>query len=1589
MKNIYNMISCGGRKTATTLMLVAALLCAVSAYAGFNVPAGTYYFDNTTTNWDNVYLRIGKNDGSTVSVYQMNKVSGNANVYSYTLGGSWDGADAYQFAAYSGYTSGIYDGKWITAGMKSEYLGSGDTGNYLYYANNSNEYVGLTKTNMPSGIGTSYMVINNVWYDGSGSSHTAFNGANLGTFLGGSTITVGGEVTSTGTSSKVSATMNYCIKGYDTSKKTGTFATLNLPYVSGNEAKKQKSPGVSVTVPKDAGEYKFAVYFACGGVYDSNSGNNYVATYTVPGFTAYGASFGSVSKDIAEPVSATIDLTDVYGNIGNSGKVHVEISGDSEFSLSSGSSVTEDDITISSHAGSVTVYFKPTAAGMYEADLIFTLAYGDDPGDVITKTFSLKGTGVSGDPICHIGAEPTFTATRRATLNGYLQSTGCSDVVKRGFLYTVGASAGAVPSDPTTSSSTWNASDADPSMVAGDTWSVTTSTLTASRTYKYRAYVQIGDDKYPSDEIGTFTTGAGECIYQLGDTVYFTIDKALLADEPCEFKYRSIETAITTIKNSDFSEGQKLKYNVVFQVVPYKDYYYKGTTMLGDTTGGYTDNKGVINLPTILFRNINDASSPTKYLIVRSADPNVKPNIQHPTIRKSRNIIFDNVRIVGSPDPSTTGTSQYDNAMDIDNGSHAWHAIACGDFPGSSTEAGVVIKHCYIWSHGFTCVHISGFNGVTFEDNDIEADLPASEQVNSNTVLWGASVKMIQCKGFRFLRNNFRGSHATSFWVQGVRSALFMNNVIWNSNNSYDADYRNNNASIRLVTQFKNEDTSSRPNETYYNKNLNLGIYYNTFYFAENAAQTTDTRYMDFFRVGSYHHDELKRNLDLNDKSSIAFKYNNCYSYDEDIVIGANNSGNDLWCLTNDEKTAWCNAGSISFNNFWSMYDEIHENPKSVFGIPADCANNSYFINVKELVCSTSAEDPASLVLKGGDLNLGPALTSATDKSGLGAEDIFNDRLHPSNGNDAVRQVNGRWTLGAYQQSEGKDPITTIIWWGGTTGAETDWDNRNNWRKEDGTRVTCVDNIAEDVTIVIPAPTGSKYKLPDGGIKYYPVVPNKFLGNRIKLSAETVNAGQGIMQKPVKFANSIELEYGAVLKNVQSLKDNGGDRRYGDASNHLVAGRSEWILVGTVIKPFDTQNGGVRLVQSGDYFLNHLPHVYMRQAEIDPENDENVKWDVPFAQLDESVDYDQVFAIKLPDQYGPYKRKAIRYFGDASDATAPKTFNFNGWFLNDEVYPEYKVDGNTLLCNTLPANMLVTAAEDANNGSIKYYDYSEQDFITTGDDTKEVKSQNGFLFIPNTSAPLNDGYFRITNDILSDNSTIYKRSGVNNPFLYIRASNPDGVDGSSSAGIILDELKDDAYVANKDLINTTIANMPTKPEVYVMLYDKEFDKVTISSFEKAIPLGLDLQSDMTVNFSIREMSGIETAILEDRATGKQYDLLNGETGSIALTKGKYVGRFYLNLGVTEDISTKVDEADADIQNCSIDIYSTNSSVVVITSSDKVMLDKAYITDMSGRTTEIKLKDAHYNVLTLDGMQGVYIIKAVGDNMSKTEKVIVK
>lgn len=1533
------------KRSIRTLLATAALLLAAQGAVAYTLTAGTYYFDNTSTNWSKVYMRIGTT--SWVNVYEMSKVNGNANIWSVTFSSNQDNYAAVQFASTDGYNytsdcggdCGIYNGNVIGSGYKTDYVTEDLSPSFpLFIATStiSNGYVVLNQQSTgtrgqscPSGVSQSVSL--------GGTTITA--GSTVGYFLPGATVTLSGSTSLTyGTANsydKVHATLNYYLQG-------SSYSQLSA---SGNNST-TKTCSKSVTLPTATGEYNTSHYFKCVGVASATV----TAKYHIVGLTGQSLNFGSVSTSSNKTLSEA--LTNVWDGDGTA-SVTATITGTnaSDFTFANGTQSTT--ISVTSKSGSENITFTPSTTGERTATLTLTLSYNSTSKDY---TYTLSGKGADGSIVPKIASDAVVLAGPSATMHGYLQSANCKSMTERGFYIKASSSFAKDNLACTTKVTDANTDE----ITTGSSWSATTGTLSANTTYYYRSYVtdDESDTEIVSDDIRTFHTGDA-CNYALGDTIYFTIDKSLGADDACALKYRGFDNAIAKIKSSTFSTSNNLNYNIVFLVAPAATNYTGGSTT-SKTGGDATD------LSTILFEDINSGSSPSKVLVIRSSVPTKRPVIQHPTLRSSRNIIFDNVKIVGSSVAGAT-SGKYDNAMDIDNDKTIWDELTDSDI---LTNANITIKNSYIWSEGFTCIHVASYDGITLENNDIEAHLESTSLNDGNVICWGSSVKFLQSKNIKFIRNNFRGSHATSFWVQGIKGLLMMNNVFWNSNDSFNSDYADNTCFVRLVTQFTA------------NENQKIGIYYNTFYIDEYT--TTTPRHVDYFRLGRYYkyNTQLISNLSQNQYSTIRFMYNNCYNYDN-TVIGANVDGDNKWCLTDTEGN-WCS--SINYNNYWSRYDEARHSEESVFNIPSStvCTSNTqYYVNVENLVCSNTS-DPSLLVIKGGDLNLGTAL--ASNITGLGETNYYNDRLHPSNENDAVRRTNGKWTLGAYQQTEGGAPLGDMVWWGDVSA---DWDDRANWRKPDGSRVTCVDNISTDVRMIIPAPHSTQYKIPDGGITRYPEMPSKFEGTRTKLTSEAVNAGHGY-SIPTKFAGNIEIEYGGALKNVSSLKDDGG-RRYTEATNYFTAGRDEWILVGTVIKPFDNESkSSVRLVQSGDYFLYHWPHVYMHKAYVGEKSGDTypVNWQVPFADLDEKVDYNTVFAIQIPNQYGPNKLPA-QWVGASGDETEKKTFTFNGWLLNDEIVPEYKISGPVLLCNTYPANIDVATAQTENSGSIKYYDYSTgvRNFVSYVSGTKEIKSGNGFLFVPNGS---NDGWFRISNTMLTETSTIYKSAPSVNPYFIVNAYNASGA-GGSTAAIVNDVLKSDAFNAETDLINTVIDNTPAQPEVYVMMYNRELDKVVVPDISQSIPLGLVCGRKMTVVFGKYEAEGIVKAVLVDTQEDKQYDITEG-TASITLAKGTYTGRFYLNLSLDDETVTSIEETEGSNEpesvtnSVSISAYGSN---VIITSTEGVVLQEAYITDMTGHTFVVKLNNDHLNKIHLNVASGVYVIKAIGDNASRTEKVIIK
>lgn len=82
------------------VFLISFLCLSINSYA-WDLAAGTYYFDNSQTQWTNVYLFIGHD--SYVRSYQL--TAGNNDIYSVSMS-SWNGATAVYFANGDGGVSG-------------------------------------------------------------------------------------------------------------------------------------------------------------------------------------------------------------------------------------------------------------------------------------------------------------------------------------------------------------------------------------------------------------------------------------------------------------------------------------------------------------------------------------------------------------------------------------------------------------------------------------------------------------------------------------------------------------------------------------------------------------------------------------------------------------------------------------------------------------------------------------------------------------------------------------------------------------------------------------------------------------------------------------------------------------------------------------------------------------------------------------------------------------------------------------------------------------------------------------------------------------------------------------------------------------------------------------------------------------------------------------------------------------------------------------------------------------------------------------------------------------------------------------------
>lgn len=1315
--------------------------------------------------------------------------------------------------------------------------------------------------------------------------------------------------------------------------------------------------------------------------------------YTIPGFNQ-----SSISVDLGnvnQGTEKTVTFPNKFTHYPTSGGKTISVTGltGSNFTITS---VTSNAITVK-YAASLN-----EAKGSKSTSLTVTEPYGK-----ASMTVNLSATVIDPAPTPVIAYDPVVKEGPQAELSGFIKYTGCKNIDKIGFVYREGAEPNiGTGSTPTITGDTIEIKASDyygnnttffPQGFLFDKTvyhyisGVKKKHLKQNTTYQYKVFIHsttgttegVNLRYYHISEMGTFTTG-GLCSISSspGDTIYYTIDNTQDANL-CELVFPSLSEAVRDLRSdstghSTWLDGDNILSNpVVFEVV-------KGTSDYGHHENKNWDTSlESINTTNISSYAPTPSGSNGEPLIIRAKDPKNKPVFKGGlSLVKARNVTLKNIKITRN---NTDYSSHNYSAVEL---GYCDDATVNGVLPGTFAKADISFINCEIEATAFTCIHAGGCEGLVFDQCVFNMEGAAT---GSNDKGWGASVKLIGCKNVQFTRNSLKGSHATSLWLQHTQNVLVMNNVFWNDNLFDD-----NVAFIRPMMYDPSDATAQ--------KITNIGMYYNTFYLADHASSEYRADYLRFGGPSSYGsggHNQAE-NPGSYDEENMHFKWNNCYCYDD--VLYRRNENTTAFLKANLE------TNNFDSNNFWSACTtDSPTDPTAQSGFAF--GSSTKHVNVPDQVCSSTADNPDDLIIKGPGLNLGSKPTA--DKSGLGiANSTFSDRFH-----EVVRPEGGTgWTYGAFQKSS-NDEIDEIIWAGTENGA---WDMRGNWRTPEGERVNCAHSFSSNLKVTIPNGNYVRYDADetyDKDARFIPEIKewgqhmvspgHYYTGNaRGAYPDEYVEAGRAsIVANETEgqfqyYAKEVELEDGATIIGVENLhKDNSGaTARYTEVHGTFKVPRSKWVLVGTLIKPNDV--GGVRDVQSGDFYLDAVPQVYMREVKTN-EAGTAASWNVPFSELWVSVPAQSAFAIRIPNEYGKYFLTADEYYTYMASGVPESErilendsikYDFYGRFHDDIAIPNYTTltaEKMNVISNTYPANIKVGELKAAlSNSTSRIWTYNSKTFAFDNDPDDDVliRPQQGFVVKP-TGTNLQMTSVMYVGGTSKDD---YQRSAeVVNPYCAVLASNINS-GNESKVKVKFDELKGDFYNANFDGDKLFNDMEPLLPELYIIQYDRNLSTLTTPTLDRTIPLGLRLKSAITVRFALQSNSGMDNVELLDNKTGIVTELTQGEVYTLSLPAGTYEGRFFLNLGYEEgnqgnltDVTEEATDADENVF-----VFSDGSNVVV-SSTAGVELETAHITDMTGKTVTVTLDDAHYNILHLNGAKGVYIINAVGKSASKTEKIILK
>lgn len=1185
----------------------------------------------------------------------------------------------------------------------------------------------------------------------------------------------------------------------------------------------------------------------------------------------------------------------------------------------------------------VTIVFNPNVTGGTTGNKSATLTVTDAHSKSIT--INLNATVSTGGVEILVGDDPVVNPGPSVKLSGYVKKTGCiNTLTPYGFYY--------IKKSGNTCDDVVNGSSIDSPVkdakALGGTWNATVySGLETETEYYYKPYIVNAANSIviTSTDCGTFTT-AGGCEYPSGDVIVYTID-AGATDNPCTLTFTSFEKALADLKkhnddNADDywwdSRNYMLKKNIEFHVV--------------SSDAGYGVKNDRVDISDINKFNATTGATPTKRLTIKPKTSGEQPIIWGMNLANSRYITVESMDIKRDSPSSDDGIGHSCILIGLNS---SQNDLAVGYMANTDLE----FKNCQIEGDNFCCIHASGIDGLYLENCKLIA---GCSDASNDTKNWGASIKFMNCKNIKLLHNSFKGKHSNNIFAQNTQHMLVMDNVFWNDNyGGFDSGENDNNSAIIRLVNYNASDE--------YHHIEHIGIYYNTMYLANG----TNTNQVDFLIFGGRKQGQTASYYDAN---TIEFKYNNCYSYS---TSSNGKTSNPFIGLVTSSST------HVIYNNFWSAKDGAD------FSFGAETKNEDMSLT-GGMVCKTAPNTPEGLIIRGTKLNSGEKISS--DITGLGAESILDDR------NFATRPASGSWTYGAYQTSDGSD-VSRIVWFGSVNEDGTkngDWDNRNNWYKEENGKyvpVSCVDRLSSDLEVLIPSNDNSKYK-----VVIYPTLPVWSDASRAEnFGDEAVYAGT-TLAGATKFASKINIEYGAALLGVENLND--GTARYSSTESHLTVPRKEWTVVGSVVKPFDKKTELPRYTVSEDFYLYHEPHVYMQKFEW---NGSTVAWTAPFTQLNESVEPSASFAIYIADQYGEYKQPAARYYKNnpelAASGNDPHTYTLEGLFAYDNATDaKISIPKNTasIFNNAYPAVMnattlysrLTTLMGGTNKFQLDLYiNGAWTTYTSTLETERYIKPQSGFMIKSNIAT---DKVLTIDKTLFDATKLTKLKMAYANSGLIIQAENVVNHMGSRIS--VWTEGSNATKIFNGSILDNA--------ELYILSGNEKFSAVQVDDISTVIPLGIRNKSGkaMTVSISLLQSENLQSAILEDRSTepATTYDLMNGSAPVFTdLPVGDVEDRFYLNLNyATEDdpdTPTQVTPVE-EMETVSVNIYAVRNKLTVIASNNST-IESIVITDLAGRSYNVGPTDSNFCNYILNIQDGSYIVTVVTDKVTERQKVLIK